>query len=271
MSEAISYKLLFMRMIRPFWCMVGIFPILKLRFREDLRLWVAGWLITSFPSIWVKQNPFCFGRVLGEDNLLYIFHSKVLPLKLKIKLNTWELFWNNVFLVKIWSLLLSRKRIPGWSFYIENKSFFFFFFLNYNQNTLSHMSLIQCHFNYACCYWYPGLSKKVREKSRECHNHKPQLKLCKIDYRFPEPFCSPNESKDTRELRWLPVSKRVEQIILTPFLKLSLVYLLTLCWNILFPQDLFMHMELDLNERFAIPKVKVFGKKSSAYNVYTET
>ena len=118
----------YMRMIRPFWCLIVIFPILKLHFRENLRLWVAGRLITSFPSIWVKQNPFCFGRVLGKNNLLCIFHTKVLPLKLKIKLNTWELCWNNVFLVKIWSLQLSRKLIPGWSFYIENKSFFFFFF-----------------------------------------------------------------------------------------------------------------------------------------------
>ena len=40
-----------------------------------------------------------------------------------------------------------------------------------------------------------------------------------------------------------------------------------ICWNILFSQSLFIHMELDLETGcLTIPKVKRFGKKSFAYN-----
>ena len=38
-------------------------------------------------------------------------------------------------------------------------------FLNLTTKKLLVMSLIQCHFDYACSFWYPGLSKVLKNNS----------------------------------------------------------------------------------------------------------
>ena len=43
-------------------------------------------------------------------------------------------------------------------------------FLNLHSKKLLVMSLIQCHFDYACSFWYPGLSKFLRERLQVTQN-----------------------------------------------------------------------------------------------------
>ena len=53
-----------------------------------------------------------------------------------------------------WLKFLYRKRI----------------FLNLTTKRLLVMSLIQCHFAYACSFWYPGLSKVLKNKLQVTQN-----------------------------------------------------------------------------------------------------
>ena len=69
------------------------------------------------------------------------------------------------------------------------------------------MSLIQCHFDYACSFWYPGLSKCLRERLQVTQN-----KMVRFDLK-PDPK-SHVGSEEFKSLGWLPVSKRVDQVIL---------------------------------------------------------
>ena len=69
------------------------------------------------------------------------------------------------------------------------------------------MSLIQCHFDYACSFWYPGLSKFLRERLQVTQNKMVRFVL-KLDPK------SHVGSEEFKSLGWLPVSKRVDQVIL---------------------------------------------------------
>lgn len=69
------------------------------------------------------------------------------------------------------------------------------------------MSLIQCHYDYACSIWYHGLTKMLRNKLQTTQNKLMRFVLgldarCHIG---PEHF---------RSLNWLPVNNRVDQIVL---------------------------------------------------------
>ena len=65
---------------------------------------------------------------------------------------------------------------------------------------------IQCHF--ACSFWYPGLSKFLRERLQFTQNKIVRFVSLKLDPKF---HVWPEELKS---LGWLPVSKRVDQVIL---------------------------------------------------------
>ena len=71
-------------------------------------------------------------------------------------------------------------------------------FLNLTTKKLLVMSLIQCHFDYACSFWYPGLSTVFNMDSRAHVG-----------------------SEVFRSLGWLPVSKRADQIILNHVFKVK--------------------------------------------------
>ena len=43
-------------------------------------------------------------------------------------------------------------------------------FLNLHIKKLLIMSLIQCHFDYACSFWYPGLSKLLKNRLQVTQN-----------------------------------------------------------------------------------------------------
>jgi hypothetical protein len=69
------------------------------------------------------------------------------------------------------------------------------------------MSLIQCHFDYSCSTWNPGLFQFLENKLQVTQN---MMIRCVLDHDTrshigPNDFCSPN---------WLSVNKRIDQIIL---------------------------------------------------------
>ena len=69
------------------------------------------------------------------------------------------------------------------------------------------MSLIQCHFDYACSFWLIGISKLLKNRLQVTQNKIIRFVL-KMD---PRSHVGANEFKS---IGWLPVSRRVDQIIL---------------------------------------------------------
>ena len=75
-------------------------------------------------------------------------------------------------------------------------------FLNLTTNKLLVMSLIQCHFDFACSLWYPGLSKILKNNLQVTQNQIIWFVL-NMDSRA-------HVGSDVfKSLGWLPVSKRV--------------------------------------------------------------
>ena len=87
-------------------------------------------------------------------------------------------------------------------------------FLNLTTKKLLVMSLIQCHFDYACSFWYPGLSKFLKNKLKVTQNKIIRFVL-NMDSR------AHVGSEVFKSLGWLPVSKRVDQIILNHVFKVK--------------------------------------------------
>jgi hypothetical protein len=133
-------------------------------------------------------------------------------------------------------------------------------YLTQHTKKLLVMSLIQCHFDYACCFWFYGLSKMWKTKLQVTQNKILRFVL-NLDHRShigPVQFLSEN---------WLPVSKRVDQIILNQVFKIvrgsAPEYL-----GELFVSSKSVHSHSTrFSEKgsFSIPKVKSFGIKSFAY------
>ena len=69
------------------------------------------------------------------------------------------------------------------------------------------MSLIQCLFDYACSFWYPGLTQFLCKKLQITQNKVIRfvLNLDPRSHLDPDVF---------RSLGWLPISKTVDQMIL---------------------------------------------------------
>ena len=134
-------------------------------------------------------------------------------------------------------------------------------FLNFHTKKLYVMSLIQCHFDYVCSFWYMGISKLLKNRPQVTQNKIIRFVL-KID---PRSHVGANEFKS---IGWLPVSCRVDQIILNHVFKIksgqSAQYMAEH-----FIQASSLHSYgTRFRERgnFSIPKVKSFGKKSFVYN-----
>ena len=76
------------------------------------------------------------------------------------------------------------------------------------------MSLIQCHFDYALFFWYMGTSKLLKDRLQVTQKKIIRFVL-KID---PRSHVGANEFKS---IGWLPVSRRVAQIILNHVFKIK--------------------------------------------------
>ena len=76
------------------------------------------------------------------------------------------------------------------------------------------MSFIQCHFDYACSFWFSCLSQNLKNRLQTTQNKliKFVLSLDQMIHVGPEHF---------KILNWLPVTKTVDQIILCHVLKIK--------------------------------------------------
>ena len=120
------------------------------------------------------------------------------------------------------------------------------------------MSLIQCQIGYACSFWYMGISKLLKADFK-LHKFRFVLKM------DPRSHVGANEFKS---IGWLPVSRRVDQIILNHVFKIksgqSAHYMAE---NFIQAGSVHSYgTRFRKIGNFSIPKVKSFGKKSFVYN-----
>ena len=80
-------------------------------------------------------------------------------------------------------------------------------FLTMHTRKLLVSSLIQCHFDYSCSFWYPGLTQFLKSRLQSTQNKLVRFVLG-LDNR------SHVGEEQFVYLNWLPVSKRVDQIML---------------------------------------------------------
>ena len=149
-------------------------------------------------------------------------------------------------------------------------------FLTLHTKKLLVMSLIQCHFDYACSFWYPGLTQTLKNRLQTTQNKLIRFVL-NLDGK------SHISHEHFKLLNWLPVSKRVDQIILCHvfkikqgtapdylgehFVPLNSVHNRCTRSNmtaIPIP-DASFSFTFSNNGRYVIPKVGSFGKKSFSY------
>ena len=134
-------------------------------------------------------------------------------------------------------------------------------FLNLTTKKLLVMSLIQCHFDYACSFWYRGLSKVLKNKLQVTQNKIIRFVL-NMDSR------AHVGSEVFKSLGWLPVSKRVDQIILNHVFKVKSGQSPDYMVEHFIPASSIHSYGTRFRETgcFSIPKVKGFGKKSFGFN-----
>ena len=122
------------------------------------------------------------------------------------------------------------------------------------------LSLIQCHFDYACSFWYHGLNSFWKNKLQVTQNKLIRFVL-NLDHR------SHIDRQHFASLNWLPVSKRVDLITLSHVYKIK---------NGQSPDYMLEHFvtqdsvhsygtRSSQHGSFVPPKVKGFGLKSFAY------
>ena len=81
-------------------------------------------------------------------------------------------------------------------------------YLSMHNKKLLVSSLIQCHYDYACSFWYPGLTQHLKTRLQTCQNKVIRF-ILNMDVR------SHVGKEQFVFLNWLPVSFRVDQIILS--------------------------------------------------------
>ena len=153
-------------------------------------------------------------------------------------------------------------------------------FLDLHTRKLLVMSLVQCHFDYVCSFWYPSLTQYWKSRLQTTQNKLVRfiLNMESRSHVGPEQF---------KFLNWLPVSKRVDQITLCHVHKIK---------SDTAPEYLKEHFKplTDVHNRctrsrvsalpssdskylsdnytfrdtgrFSLPKVGSFGRRSFAYN-----
>ena len=87
-------------------------------------------------------------------------------------------------------------------------------FLTTNSRKLLASALIQCHLDYACSWWYFGLTKKLKSQLQISQNKSIRF-ILGVGPRF-------HIGSDSFKLvNWLPVEQRVQQIILNHTFKIN--------------------------------------------------
>ena len=135
-------------------------------------------------------------------------------------------------------------------------------FLNLHSKKLLVMSLIQCHFDYACSFWYPGLSQLLRNRLQVTQNKMLRFVL-KLDPR------SHIGSDDFKSLGCLLASKRVDQIILNHIFRIKSETSPDYMGEHFIPASSVHNYSTRFREHgnFLYPKVKGFSRKSFSFKV----
>jgi len=152
-----------------------------------------------------------------------------------------------------WLLKKANARLE---FLYRNKQY-----LNQHTKTLLVMSLIQCHYNYACCIWYNGLNKVLNTKLQAIQNKLISFVL-DLESRA-------HISKEHFELlKWLPVNSRVDHLTLCHVSKMKNGLSAQYMREHFIPQDgvHIYNTRLSSKGAFVIPKVNSHGLKSFCYN-----
>jgi len=134
-------------------------------------------------------------------------------------------------------------------------------FLSFHTKKLLVMALIQCHFDYACCFWYHGITKFWKDKLQVTQNKLIRfvLNLGHMSHIGIEQF---------KVLNWLPVQKRVEQTTLCHVFKIKNGLAPEYMSENFVPFDTLHSYKTRSSESgcYILPKVKGFGAKSFAFN-----
>ena len=134
-------------------------------------------------------------------------------------------------------------------------------YLTQHTKKLLVMALIQCYFDYACTIWYNSLTQSLKNKLQTTQNKLMRFVL-DLDARShigPEHF---------KSLNWLPVIKRVDQIILCHVFKVKNGLAPDYMGEQFIPQDTVHSYGTRSSHKgaFGVPKVKGFGLKSFFYS-----
>ena len=220
---------------------------------EDLQR-VSGWLVDNRLSLH-----------LGKTESI-LFGSNI---KLK-KTNGLNISCNNTsiqstssvkYLGAVLDQRLSGDTIAGNVILKANQKLRFLYrkgkFLTSHTKKLLVMSLIQCHFDYACSIWYHGLNKCLKNKLQVIQNKLIRFVL-NLHHR------SHIDRDHFKVLGWLPVEERVNQIILCHVFKIKNGMAPDyMCEN--FIQQCTTHAygtRFSKHGSFSVPKVKSAGSRS---------
>lgn len=132
--------------------------------------------------------------------------------------------------------------------------------LNLETKRLLASTLVQCHFDYACSAWYPGLSERLKKSLQITQNKLVRFvqgKNLRAHVGYTE----------IKQLGWLPVPGRVTQINLNHMYKitndLAPNYLSS---DMIRTSDIHGHNTRKSLFSYLVPRVNSHGKKSFKYN-----
>ena len=222
-----------------------------------MNLKLLEWLIGNKLSLHLgKTESILFGsksRLKSQSNMTISCHTNVIEAKTQVKYLGATL--DQTLSCESMALSIIQKANARLKFLYRKRRY-----LTFITKKLLVMSLIQCHFDYACSFWFAGLSQSLKNRLQTTQNKLIRfvLNLDQMIHVGPEHF---------KILNWLPVTKRVDQIILCHVFKIK---------SGTAPDYLGEYFSLASsvhgyftrfrdNGSYTIPKVKGFGKKSFAY------
>jgi len=134
-------------------------------------------------------------------------------------------------------------------------------FLTVHTRKLLVSCLIQCHLDYACCFWFHSISKKFKDRLQILQNKCIRFVL-NLDSKSHLDVCH------FKRFNWLQVQKRVDSITLSHVYKIKHKNAPEYLHEHFTPADTVHTYKTRFSNDgcFAIPKVKGFGMKTFAYN-----
>lgn len=134
-------------------------------------------------------------------------------------------------------------------------------FLTLHTKKLLVMSLIQCHYDYACSVWYNSITQTLRNKLQTCQNKLIRFVL-DLDSR------AHIDQSHFKSLNWLPVHMRVNQIMLCHVFKIRNGLSPDYMSEHFVSQDSMHNYSTRLSKKggYCLPKVKCHGSKSFSFN-----